>query len=410
MTPEDRLRALKNSDRWTVNALEPRKNPFGESKPAGRRQSLRMIIAEVAVVAAVAGIVFGAIALTNSAPKEVATTPTPTPSAGVPIVSGTITKSTGEPWDSGVPIELAVWPAVETDVVTLEVVASGVTGENGSFAFSVADVASLEEFAKFGDIVDFRVRGFLGKEVAMSGFSRVLQEVDGVLGLTDGTSDTASPDVWKEQLRTGLTGLRVTSVYNESVPDGAVEHTTPYIVLTTKGVQLVYPDGEVIGKYFYFEEDGDLVKGALGQAFGAEPEVSSFDAKSHVPGGQLFAWEGVDLYVYEGEINYDIDRPRFRLEVTVPSIDGTAIETPEGITVGSPVTAVQAAADNTTTMDTSIGWEEDGIQYHLDEQLVPGSESTDTEGDPVAWSTLIVVPDGETTVNKITVPHTSFSS
>jgi len=408
MTPEDRLRALKNSDRWTVNALEPRKNPFGESKPAGRRQSLRMIIAEVAVVAAVAGIVFGAIALTNSAPKEVATTPTPTPSAGVPIVSGTIAKSTGEPWDSGVPIELAVWPAVETDVVTLEVVASGVTGENGSFAFSVADVASLEEFAKFGDIVDFRVRGFLGKEVAMSGFSRVLQEVDGVLGLTDGTSDTASPDVWKEQLRTGLTGLRVTSVYNESVPDGAVEHTTPYIVLTTKGVQLVYPDGEVIGKYFYFEEDGDLVKGALGQAFGAEPEVSSFDATAHVPGGQLFTWEGVDLYVYEGEINYDIDRPRFRLEVTVPSIDGTAIETPEGIAVGSPVTAVQGAADNTTTMDTAIGWEVDGIQYHLDEQLVPGSESTDSEGDPVAWSTLIVVPDGETTVNKITVPHTSF--
>ena len=410
MTPEDRLRALKNSDRWTVNALEPRKNPFGESKPAGRRQSLRMIIAEVAVVAAVAGIVFGAIALTNSVPQEVATTPSPTPSAGVPIVSGTITKSTGEPWDSGVPIELAVWPAVETEVVTLEVVASGVTGENGSFAFTVADVASLQEFAKFGDIVDFRVRGFLGKEVAMSGFSRVLQEVDGVVGLTDGTSDTASPDVWKEQVRTGLTGLKVTSLYNESLPDGAVEHTTPYIVLTTNGVQLVYPDGEVIGKYFYFEEDGDLVKGALGQAFGAEPEVSSFDATSHVPGGDLFTWEGVDLYVYEGEINYDIGRPRFRLEVTVSSIDGTAIETPEGITVGSPVTAVQAAADNMTTMDTSIGWEEDGIQYHLDEQLVPGSESTDTEGDPVAWSTLIVVPDGETTVNKITVPHTSFSS
>ena len=408
MTPEDRLRALKNSDRWTVNALEPRKNPFGESKPAGRRQSLRMIIAEVAVVAAVAGIVFGAIALTNSAPKEVATTPTPTPSAGVPIVSGTITKSTGEPWDSGVPIELAVWPAVETDVVTLKVVASGVTGENGSFAFSIADVTSLQEFAKFGDIVDFRVRGFLGKEVAMSGFSRVLQEVDGVVGLTDGTSDTASPDVWKEQVRTGLTGLKVTSLYNESLPDGAVEHTTPYIVLTTNGVQLVYPDGEVIGKYFYFEEDGDLVKGALGQAFGAEPEVSSFDATSHVPGGDLFTWEGVDLYVYEGEINYDIGRPRFRLEVTVSSIDGTAIETPEGITVGSPVTAVQAAADNTTTMDTAIGWEVDGIQYHLDEQLVPGAESTDSEGDPVAWSTLIVVPDGGTTVNKITVPHTSF--
>ena len=226
MTPEDRLRALKNSDRWTVNALEPRKNPFGESKPAGRRQSLRMIIAEVAVVAAVAGIVFGAIALTNSAPKEVATTPTPTASAGVPLISGTITKSTGEPWDSGVPIELAVWPAVETEVVTLEVVASGVTGENGSFAFSVADVASLQEFAKFGDIVDFRVRGFLGKEVAMSGFSRVLQEVYGVVGLTDVTSDTASPDVWKEQVRTGLTGLKVTSLYNESLPDGAVEHTT----------------------------------------------------------------------------------------------------------------------------------------------------------------------------------------
>ena len=410
MTPEDRLRALKNSDRWTVNALEPRKNPFGESKPAGRRQSLRMIIAEVAVVAAVAGIVFGAIALTNRAPNEVATTPTPTPtiSAGVPLISGTITKSTGERWESGVPIELLVWPAVETDRMTLDVVASAVTGENGTFAFTIADVSSLQEYAKSGNIVDFEIRGFLGKEMATWSVSRALENVDGVLSVIDASWESFTPADWKEQARTGITGLNLTSLYNEAIPDESTPAPPPRIVLSTEGVQLIGPSNQDFGKYFYFEEDGDEIVAALTQAFGVEPEVTTFEYSSEIREGRLFSWEGVDLYVNDGEIRRDIGNPRFRLVVSAEEVNGMAIRTTRGLMVGSPIDDVAAQADNTTTLSVANGFELDAIMYHLDEQVVPDFAGTDIEGDPVAWSTLIVVPDGETTVKEITVPHTSF--
>lgn len=91
MTPEDRLRALNSSDRWTVNALAPRDNPFGSAAPARRRQSWKLIFAEIAVVAAVGAIIFGAITLQNRGdntsnphPDPIVSSTTPTPSPTVP--------------------------------------------------------------------------------------------------------------------------------------------------------------------------------------------------------------------------------------------------------------------------------------------------------------------------------------
>ena len=93
MTPEDRLRALNSSDRWTVNALAPRDNPFGSAAPARRRQSWKLIFAEIAVVAAVGAIIFGAITLqnrptdnTSDDPVPIVPTSTPTPEITLPPV------------------------------------------------------------------------------------------------------------------------------------------------------------------------------------------------------------------------------------------------------------------------------------------------------------------------------------
>jgi len=413
MNPEDRLRALKDSDRWTVNALEPRKNPFGETKPTGRRQSFRMIVAEVAIVAAVAGIVFGAIALQNQGAEEIATTPTPTPTqtvaAAVPLVGGTIMKSTGEPWESGVPIELLVWPAVETDVVTLEVVASAVTGEDGTFAFTIDDVGSLEQYVrKPGNIVDFEIEGSSGKEMASWNFSRALVDVDGVLSVIDASWESLTPADRREQARTGLTGVSIVSLYTGTTPDPPAVEERLSVVLSTKSVQVKNSSGEVLGKYKYFEEDGDEVVAALTEAFGTEPEKSAFANREHTPPGEKFEWDGLELYVYDKEINYDIGYARFRLIVTASEVDGVVIETVDGIAVGSSVADLSAAADNTTKMDVDDGWDSDGIQYHLDERVISGSNYTDVEGDPGAWSTMVMVPDGDTEVERIYTPHINF--
>jgi len=91
MNPEDRLRALNDSDRWTVNAIQPRENPFGSVAPARRRQSWRMIFAEIGVVAVVGAVIFGAITIQNRTSPDISENPTPVPTS-TPIPTPEVTQ------------------------------------------------------------------------------------------------------------------------------------------------------------------------------------------------------------------------------------------------------------------------------------------------------------------------------
>ena len=145
MNPEDRLRALNDSERWTVNALTPRENPFGSATPVRRRQSWRLILAEIAVVAAVGAAIIGVIAVQNRSAPDISDKPAPVMPTSTPspdVTAPPQPSNTPEPPPANAPVE----PAVSRIVIS----SSGVQLQAKS-----GDV--LEEFGYFESDADAMV-------------------------------------------------------------------------------------------------------------------------------------------------------------------------------------------------------------------------------------------------------------
>lgn len=159
MNPEDRLRALNDSDRWTVNAIQPRENPFGSTAPVRRGQSWRMIFAEIGVVVAVGAIIFGAIVLQSGSednlsnpvplPDVTSSTPAPAPS---PTVTPPVVTPTPPPVPPAAPVAekvVVTTRALELQTNSGEVVESFLYNDDDWQAESQAMSAALSEL--FGE-------------------------------------------------------------------------------------------------------------------------------------------------------------------------------------------------------------------------------------------------------------------
>jgi hypothetical protein len=345
-----------------------------------------MIIAEIGIVAAVAAIVFGAIALQNPVREEISTTPTPTPTSlsDAPLISGVITTSTGKTFASGVPLQVLAF-ASDDGLGTL--VEAGATGDDGAFAITTTRIDSLEEFASDAGLVALELRASTGNEVVSYPFTVNLAEVDGVLTLT------------------GLTDVHVTSLY-EAPP--VVTPTVAKIVISSLTLQLQSSSGEVLSEFKYFENDHEAVIAALTEAFGADPQVGRYEGNFHYPGGDKYDWGGLALFDSPSEIDSEIGMHDFAVTASAAVVSGVRVETSEGIAVGASFSELESEADYEKAIEATGG---NGTIFYFDEQELEDQKNyqdyTD-HGRPAAYSIYTFVAEGDAVLSSFTAPSSNF--
>ena len=286
MTPEERFRALQSPDRWTVNSIEPRTNPFGAVKPSRFGQSWRVVLAEVALVGAVAAGVFGVIAvqnradepLSNDPPVPVMTSPAPTPEATLPPPVETPTPPPPAP---------PAAPVVKKIVVTTD--GLQLLAKNG-------DV--LDEFAYFAD--DWEQEG----EDAIEALSDAFEQEPEV------TPVESSPH-FSAYFETDWDGFIIFDIGGGPTLKNDMAFMADVTARTVNGVRIETGDGVRIGTPLHevealaFEQNGD--EPLAGNETGSylldriELEGEAADAENEMMGDGFRAAYGTSIQVQEGD-------------------------------------------------------------------------------------------------------------
>jgi len=163
-----------------------------------------------------------------------------------PFVSGELADSDGVPFDSGVQIELLVWPSKEAQnavptggSLRLEPVAKALTGDEGSFSLKIQDVDALAQYASEDGIVDFRLKSTSGDDAVVWEFSQNFLEVDGHLELVPGTYDVdaSSAKRGSTDATEGMVGVQLKALDNENRPAGDTQSRGGF------GVPPGFPEG-----------------------------------------------------------------------------------------------------------------------------------------------------------------------
>ncbi|MFF2494744.1 hypothetical protein [Agromyces sp. NPDC058064] len=185
-------------------------------------------------------------------------------------------------------------------------------------------------------------------------------------------------------------------VESSSTPEPA-EPETAEIVVDGSGFSLVDADGATTFTHLWPDEVAPAVA-ALTEAFGADPVMSLRDGSGgHYADFDLYTWGDFTLGDAVG-----LEKPRADyflpslVEVAAPEIEGIAVRSASGPTVGSPVSEV--------VLVTPLV--HDGSDYRVDPvdpSLVPptpGGETTDMVG--------LQADDGDTTIIMLKAPMLSY--
>lgn len=160
---------------------------------------------------------------------------------------------------------------------------------------------------------------------------------------------------------------------SSAAPDPA-EPETAEIVVDGSGFSLIHPDGATTFTHLWPDEVAPAVA-ALTEAFGADPVMSLRDGSGgHYADFDLYTWGEFTLGDAVG-----LEKPRADyflpslVEVTAPEIEGVAVRTASGPTVGSLVSEV-------ATLTPLVHEQSDYRIDPVDPSLVPptpGGETTD---------------------------------
>ncbi|MFE6967388.1 hypothetical protein ACFVAJ_20085 [Agromyces sp. NPDC057679] len=182
-----------------------------------------------------------------------------------------------------------------------------------------------------------------------------------------------------------------------SSPPEPAEPETAEIVVDGGGFSLVDAEGSTTFTHVWVDEVAPAVA-ALTDAFGADPVMSLRDGSGgHYADFDLYTWGDFtlgDAVGLEGS-RADYFLPSL-VEVAAPEIEGVAVRSASGPTVGSPVSEVAAVAPLV----------QEGSNYRIDPvdpSLVPptpGGETTDMVG--------LRADESDTTIVMLTAPVLSY--
>jgi hypothetical protein len=143
-----------------------------------------------------------------------------------------------------------------------------------------------------------------------------------------------------------------TPVSSESTEEAVAPAAEPdRLVITASGFQLLLDDGTVSREFGYFEPIAPVVT-ELTTLFGQEPEVNTYDGT----GSADYDWAGFHMGT-DGPAISPI-RAEIIIFVTAPEVNGIAIETVDGISVGDPIADLEAANPNDSSRWTRDGGEQ----------------------------------------------------
>jgi hypothetical protein len=174
------------------------------------------------------------------------------------------------------------------------------------------------------------------------------------------------------------------------------------LVIRSEGIDLGRTDGT--SETFSYFDAAQTTIDALTDAFGAAPDVADVVPELEPGPSTTYTWPGVVVTDPDAPASAPFD-PEYWIAVTAPSLNNVDLQTIDGIRVGDPAPALEAAYPDAATR-ISVGDGPERLDVHVDTVGLPARDGF--EAGELTFTVWLVAPDPAGAITEFRAPSPNF--